>query len=129
LAGTLRRSPTVADIAEYLQITEEQVLEGLEAARVYAAAILSTPVGGDRTTELGETLDAEDHDLELAELRVALGAAFGVLDARDRKILALRFHGNLTQTEIGERVGLSQMQISRLIIRALDKLRVQLLAA
>jgi RNA polymerase sigma-B factor len=126
LTHSLGRSPTVADIAEHLDITEEEVLEGLEGARAYHATSLSTPVGNDGGSELGETLGGEDEGYALAEARIALGPALATLDEREQRILTLRFYCNLTQTEIAEQVGISQMHVSRLITRALGKLRGQL---
>jgi RNA polymerase sigma-B factor len=126
LTHTLGRSPTVADIAVHLKVTEEEILEGLEGARAYSATSLSTPIGPDGATELGETLGAEDHEYQLAEARIALGPALATLDEREQKILTLRFYGNLTQTEIAEQVGISQMHVSRLISRSLVKLRRRL---
>ncbi|GGK95670.1 SigB/SigF/SigG family RNA polymerase sigma factor [Mangrovihabitans endophyticus] len=126
LLHTLGRSPTVADIAAHLKLTEEEVLEGLEGARAYAAASLSTPVGADQSLELGDTLGGEDHEFELTELRMTLGSALSSLDEREQRILSLRFYGNLTQSEIAERVGISQMHVSRLIARSLKRLRTQL---
>ncbi|AGL18062.1 SigB/SigF/SigG family RNA polymerase sigma factor [Actinoplanes sp. N902-109] len=126
LTQTLGRSPTVPDIAKHLNITEEEVLEGLEGARAYSARSLSIPVTEDGSTTLGDTLGETDHDMELAELRVALGPAMATLEERERTILSLRFFGNLTQSEIAERIGVSQMHISRLITRSLAKLRTQL---
>ncbi|MET8279554.1 SigB/SigF/SigG family RNA polymerase sigma factor [Micromonospora sp. NPDC005174] len=127
LLQTLGRSPTVADIAAHLKLTEEEVLEGLEGARAYNAVSLSTPTGdGDRATELGDMLGGEDNEFELAELRVALGPALATLDEREQKILTLRFYGNLTQSQIADQIGVSQMHVSRLLARALTKLRGQL---
>jgi RNA polymerase sigma-B factor len=123
LTHTLGRSPTVADIATHLAITEEDVLEGLEGARAYNATSLSTPISADGTTELGDTLGDTDHEYELAETRVALGPALATLDEREQKILTLRFYGNLTQSQIAEQIGISQMHVSRLLTRALAKLR------
>jgi RNA polymerase sigma-B factor len=124
LLQSLGRSPTVADIAVHLGITEEEVLEGLEGARAYNAVSLSTPTSdGDRATELGDLLGAEDTEFELAELRVALGPAIATLDQREQRILTLRFYGNLTQSQIAEQIGVSQMHVSRLLARALVKLR------
>jgi RNA polymerase sigma-B factor len=126
LSNTLGRSPTVADIAAHLQVTEDEVLEGLEGSRAYSATSLSAPVGPDGATELGDTLGEQDHELELSELRIALGPPLASLDPREQRILSLRFYGNLTQSEIAEQVGISQMHVSRLIARGLGKLRRQL---
>ncbi len=127
LLQDLGRSPTIADIAEHLGLSEEEVLEGLEGARAYNAVSLSTPASdGDRATELGDLIGAEDSEFELAELRVALGPAMAALDEREQRILTLRFYGNMTQSQIAEQVGVSQMHVSRLLTRALAKLRGQL---
>ncbi|MGC4768519.1 SigB/SigF/SigG family RNA polymerase sigma factor [Micromonospora sp. DT44] len=123
LTHTLGRSPTVADIATYLEVSEEAVLEGLEGARAYRTTSLSAPVGADGTLELGDTLGVDDHELDLVDLRVALGPALATLLERERRILSLRFHGNLTQAQIAEQIGVSQMHISRLLTRALVTLR------
>jgi len=124
LLQSLGRSPTVADIAAHLRLTEEEVLEGLEGARAYNAVSLSTPTGdGERSTELGDMLGGEDPEFALAEIRTSLGPALATLDERERKILALRFHGNLTQSQIAERIGVSQMHVSRLLTRTLAQLR------
>ncbi|WP_250002640.1 RNA polymerase sigma factor SigF [Actinoplanes sp. M2I2] len=126
LTHSLGRSPTVADVATHLGVSEEDVLEGLEGARAYNATSLSTPVTADGTTELGDTLGGEDNEFELAETRVALGPALARLDEREQRILTLRFYGNLTQSQIADQVGISQMHVSRLLTRALAKLRSEL---
>jgi RNA polymerase sigma-B factor len=123
LSHTLGRSPTVADVAVHLGVTEEEVLEGLEGAMAYSATSLSTPIGTEGDRELGDTLGGYDHDLELVDVRMALGPALASLDDRDQKIVALRFYGNLTQAEIAEQLGISQMHVSRLLARALLTLR------
>ncbi|MEV6849498.1 SigB/SigF/SigG family RNA polymerase sigma factor [Actinoplanes sp. NPDC051411] len=123
LTHSLGRAPTVADIATHLEITEEEVLEGLEGARAYNTASLSAPLTDDGATSLADTLGDEDHGFELAELRISLGPAIAALDEREQRILAMRFHGNLTQTEIAEQIGISQMHVSRLLTKALAKLR------
>jgi len=128
LTHSLGRSPTVADVATHLGVTEEDVLEGLEGARAYNATSLSTPISADGTTELGDTLGGEDYEYELAETRVALGPALATLDEREQKILTLRFYGNLTQSQIADQIGISQMHVSRLLTKALTKLRGQLAA-
>ncbi|MGW5556117.1 RNA polymerase sigma factor SigF [Micromonospora sp. NPDC003944] len=126
LTQTLGRLPTVADIAAYLDVSEETVLEGLEGARAYRATSLSTPIGSDGNRELGDTLGDDDHEIDLVEIRVALGPALATLPERERQILSLRFHGNLTQAQIADRIGVSQMHVSRLITRSLATLRHRL---
>jgi len=124
LAQQLGRSPTVADIAGYLQRPEDEVLEGLDSARAYSAVSLQTLVGnGEDGTELGDLFGVEDHELALAEFRASLGPALEALGPREQKIVILRFFGNLTQTQIAERVGISQMHVSRLLVRSLATLR------
>ncbi|MFC7534341.1 RNA polymerase sigma factor SigF [Actinoplanes sp. GCM10030250] len=125
LSHTLGRSPTVADIAGHLGITEDEVIEGLEGARAYNSTSLSTPIA-DSGTELGETLGGEDTGFEDAELRIALAPALASLNEREQKIVTLRFYGNLTQQQIAEQIGISQMHVSRLLTKALVKLRGQL---
>ncbi len=126
LTHSLGRPPTVADIAAYLKVSEEEVLEGLEGARAYNASSLSTPVSADGNTELGDTLGGEDHEFELAETRILLSPAMAALDEREQRIVTLRFYGNLTQSQIAEQVGVSQMHVSRLLTKALAKMRKNL---
>jgi len=126
LAQQLGRSPTVADIARHLGISEEEVVEGLEGARAYSATSLSAPVGDESGTELGDTMGSDDAGYALTDFRVSLGPAMAVLDDRERRILSMRFHGNLTQVQIATQLGISQMHVSRLITRSLAKLRRQL---
>jgi RNA polymerase sigma-B factor len=123
LTHTLGRAPLVADIATHLGITEEEVLEGLEGARAYNATSLSTPIGADGTTELGDTLSDGVNDYDNVDLRATLGPALALLDEREQKILTLRFYGNQTQSQIAEQLGISQMHVSRLLTKALGKLR------
>jgi RNA polymerase sigma-B factor len=127
LAQRLGRSPTITDLAEYLQRSEDEILEGLEGARAYSAVSLQTLVGnGEDGTELGDLFGVEDHELALAEFRASLGPALESLTPREQKIIILRFFGNLTQTQIAERVGISQMHVSRLLTKSLAALRGQL---
>ncbi|MEU4398321.1 RNA polymerase sigma factor SigF [Micromonospora orduensis] len=123
LTHSLGRQPTVADIASYLDVSEESVLEGLEGARAYRATSLSTPIGTDGSRELGDTLGGDDYEFDLVDIRVALGPALATLPEREREILSLRFHGNLTQSQIADKIGVSQMHVSRLITRSLATLR------
>jgi RNA polymerase sigma-B factor len=128
LSQRLGRSPSVVDIAEYLNLREDQVLEGLEGARAYSAVSLQTLVGnGEDGTELGDLFGVEDHELALAEYRASLGPALEALDPREQKIVILRFFGNLTQTQIAERVGISQMHVSRMLAKSLKVLRGELI--
>jgi RNA polymerase sigma-B factor len=127
LSQRLGRSPTVADLAEYLRRGEDEVIEGLEGARAYSAVSLQTLVGaGIDGTELGDLFGVEDPELALAEFRASLGPALDRLSPREQKIVILRFFGNLTQTQIAARVGISQMHVSRLLARSLATLRGEL---
>jgi RNA polymerase sigma-B factor len=126
LTHTLGRPPLVADIAIHLGITEEEVLEGLEGARAYNTTSLSTPVGPEGSSELGDTISDGTNDYDGVDLRASLGPALALLDEREQKIITLRFYGNLTQSQIAEKVGISQMHVSRLLTRALAKLRGQI---
>jgi RNA polymerase sigma-B factor len=127
LAQRLGRSPTVPDLAAHLKLTEEEIIEGLEGARAYHAVSLQTPAPtGDRGTELGDLLSSDNNDMELAELRVALAPALATLTEREQRILTMRFYGNMTQSQIAERIGISQMHVSRLLARALATLRGEL---
>ncbi|GAB7039480.1 MULTISPECIES: SigB/SigF/SigG family RNA polymerase sigma factor [Catenuloplanes] len=123
LTHKLGRSPLVADIAAYLGVTEEEVLEGLEGARAYSATSLSTPIGPDGGTELGDTISDENNDYDEVDLRASIGPALAMLDAREQRIISLRFYGNLTQSQIADQLGISQMHVSRLLTKALTKLR------
>jgi RNA polymerase sigma-B factor len=126
LTNSLGRAPTVADVAAHLGISEEEVLEGLEGGRAYNATSLSTPVNDDGALELGDTLGTIDGGFELTDNLVSLGPALATLDDRERTILSLRFYGNQSQAEIGEHLGISQMHVSRLLARAVGKLRKQM---
>jgi RNA polymerase sigma-B factor len=124
LSQRLGRSPTVADIAEHLKRSEDEILEGLEGARAYSAVSLQSLVGnGEDGTELGDLFGVEDHELALAEYRASLGPALEALSPREQKIVVLRFFGNLTQTQIAERIGISQMHVSRLLAKSLATMR------
>jgi RNA polymerase sigma-B factor len=129
LCQQLGRSPSVSDIAAYLQRSQDEVLEGLDGARAYSAVSLQTLVGnGEDGTELGDLFGVEDQELALAEFRASLGPALHALGPREQKIVVMRFFGNLTQTQIAERIGISQMHVSRLLARSLATLRGHLSA-
>ncbi|WP_436535189.1 SigB/SigF/SigG family RNA polymerase sigma factor [Actinoplanes sp. HUAS TT8] len=126
LIQTIGREPTVADIAGHLGLGEEEVIEGLEGAHAYRPTSLSAPIVADGDTELGDTLGARDPGFAETDLHLSLGPALESLTDRERKIVTLRFFGNLTQSQIGEQVGVSQMHVSRLLAQALAKLRTRL---
>ena len=124
------RAPTVAEIATAVDCSEEQVLEALQAAGAYRAGSLDAPRGGNDGEEAGESLadslGDEEAGFERAEERAALAPLLARVSQRERVVLALRFGEDLTQAEIGERIGVSQMQVSRLIRHALIRLRAGL---
>jgi RNA polymerase sigma-B factor len=124
LTGELSRSPTIAELAEATGATEEEVLEALETGRAYSPLSLSVGSSGD-DDELDplESLGDDDHEYEVSEDRAVLEPGLRVLDERERLILQLRFYEGLTQSQIAQRVGISQMHVSRLIRRALEKAR------
>jgi len=124
LSRTLGRQPTVAEIGDAIGRSDEEVLEALEAARAYEASSLQSPLGDDDGGgTLGESMGTEDPGFTGAEQRATLEQLMSALTAREREVLRLRFAEDLTQAEIGERVGVSQMHVSRIIRHALTQLR------
>jgi RNA polymerase sigma-B factor len=124
LTVQLGRSPTIPDLAKAAGVEEEQVLEALESGRAYTSLSLSGGGGsGDDDLDLLEALATEEHQYEISEDRIVLAPGFRALDERERRILQLRFYDGLTQSQIAQRVGISQMHVSRLIRRALEKIR------
>jgi RNA polymerase sigma-B factor len=126
LAQQLAHSPTAAEVADDLGVPEQEVREGLKAAQAYSPASLDAPAGGaagEPGPALGDLLGEEDGELARAELRMTIAPAVAALPERQRRILRLRFAGNLTQDQIAARVGVSQMHVSRLLTRSLRQLR------
>src|SRR2546426_4809620 len=126
LTVELGRSPTIPELAKAANADEEDVLEALESGRAYTSVSLSTSGGGqDDEGELDplESLGAEEPQYEVSEDRAVLAPGFRVLDERERMILHLRFFEGLTQSQIAQQVGISQMHVSRLIRRSLEKIR------
>jgi RNA polymerase sigma-B factor len=125
LTVQLGRSPTIAELAEAAGVEEENVLEALESGRAYSSVSLSPGGASDEEGELDplESLGTEDHEYEVSEDRAVLAPGFKVLDERERRILHLRFFSGLTQSQIAEQIGISQMHVSRLIRRSLEKIR------
>jgi RNA polymerase sigma-B factor len=129
LSGGKQRSPSVSEIAEAVGATEEQVLDALEAAGAYRAGSLDAPRGApgeDGGESLADTLGGDESGFERAEERATLEPLMSRISDRERVVLELRFVQDLTQAEIGERIGVSQMQVSRLIRQALTRLRAGL---
>jgi RNA polymerase sigma-B factor len=128
VSQTLGRSPTVRELAEHLGISQEEVLEGLESANAYST--LSLDAGdsdNDDSLPIVNTLGEEDEALAGVEYRESLKPLLEQLAPRERKILLLRFFRNMTQSEIADEVGISQMHVSRLLARTLAQLREGLL--
>ena len=123
------RSPTVAELAQHLGLTEEEILEGLESANAYSAVSLDAPDGGDDDSPaVADSLGMVDDALEGVEYRESLKPLLERLPAREKKILMLRFFGGMTQSQIAGELGISQMHVSRLLARTLTQLREGLLA-
>ena len=130
LSQRLDRSPTVAELAGCLGVSEEDVVDGLAVGNAYTASSLDSPPpeddGGEGT--LADRLGYEDSALEGVEYRESLKPLLAQLPPRERQIIMLRFFANMTQSQIGEEVGISQMHVSRLLTRTLAQLREGLTA-
>ena len=131
LSTQLGRSPTVTEIAGELGLKPEQVLEAAEAGRSYEAASLDAPVSRDDDdgASLIDTIPGDGSAMELVETRDALVNTWQALPDIEREVVRLRFMEDLTQREIGERVGYSQMHVSRILRRALNRLESSAVAA
>ncbi|MER5352107.1 RNA polymerase sigma factor SigF [Kitasatospora sp. NPDC002551] len=130
LSQQLDRAPTVAELAEHVGITPEEVVEGLTAANGHTAGSLEgSAEDDDGPGPLVEQLGEDDRELALVEDLVALKPLVGALPERERLILSMRFCEDMTQSQIGARLGLSQMHVSRLLSRTLRHLRQGLEAA
>jgi RNA polymerase sigma-B factor len=126
LTGELGRSPTIPEIADALQVTTEEVLEAMEAGRSYRSASLDSPArGDDESAPMSATLGVVDADLAHVDERSQLDSLLSGLPERERTILTLRFVEGLTQSQIAEKLGISQMHVSRLLTRTLDHLRAK----
>jgi RNA polymerase sigma-B factor len=124
LAQQLDRAPTVPELARRLGISNEEVVEGMAASNAYTASSLDAqPEEDDTEGTLADRIGYEDHGLEGIEYVESLKPLIAELAPRDRKILSLRFVANMTQSEIGEELGISQMHVSRLLSRTLGRLR------
>jgi RNA polymerase sigma-B factor len=123
LSQELGRSPSIAEIAQRLDVSEETVLEAMEVSRSYTAASLDAPVDEESgTSRIDRVLGDEDSGFEAIDQQMTVDYLLSTLSERDRTIVTLRFFENMTQSEIAARVGISQMHVSRLLARALDTL-------
>ncbi|MGO1049680.1 SigB/SigF/SigG family RNA polymerase sigma factor [Crossiella sp. CA198] len=128
LSQRLGRAPTPSEIAGHLGLTREEVYEGLEATNAYRSASLDDLlIADDDSVSLGDALGEEDEGLAEVEYRESLQPLLAQLPERERTIVVLRFFGNMTQTQIADRVGISQMHVSRLLGRTLATLREKLM--
>jgi RNA polymerase sigma-B factor len=116
-------SPTVLEIADYLEVDTEQVLEALEAASAQRATWLDAPIDTDEPATIHDTIGCDDQGYALIETSASLAEGIKTLRTADRRVLALRVQQELKQREIAERMGVSQMQISRVLRRISKQLR------
>ncbi|BBH71264.1 hypothetical protein ACTI_79490 [Actinoplanes sp. OR16] len=128
LTSSLARTPTTAELAERLGVSESAVREAVESAAGYAPASLNAPVAGDGLMEFGDLIGEPDEDLEAVTDKLTVTDLLLRLPARERRMLAMRFYGNRTQAEIAAELGISQMHVSRLLSRALSWLREAMLS-
>ena len=128
LTVQLGRSPTIPELAKGASVTEEEVLEALESGRAYSSLSLSAGANQDEEGVLDplESIGSEEPRYEISEGLADLAPGFHALDERERWILHLRFFEGLTQSQIAQQVGISQMHVSRLIRRSLEKIRAEI---
>jgi len=127
LTGDLGRSPTAQELAQYLELDVEQVLDAMQAAHAYGVVSLDSPrtsSGGDEGGTVGDALGEIDERYVLVEDGATIAGALKHLPERERRVLELRFGGDLTQSEIAACIGVSQMHVSRLLRHALEQLRI-----
>ena len=124
IAQDLKRSPTIAEIAEHAHLSEEEVLEAMDAQDAYASMSLDAPFGnGDGGATLNDRIAADGAGFDTAEGWADVGPLLRALPGRERKIVILRFFHDWTQSQIAQELGISQMHVSRLLSRSLQQLR------
>jgi len=123
LGQELGRSPTVAELAKRVGMSEEEILEGLESANAYSPLSLDAPDPSGEVGAVIEQLGDYDDALDAVVDRETVKPLLDKLDARAKRILLLRFFRNMTQSQIAEELGISQMHVSRLLSRTLSDLR------
>jgi RNA polymerase sigma-B factor len=128
LSQSTGRSPTVAELAAHLQVSEEDILEGMESAQAYATLSLdaSSSDSMEDGASLAETLGEEDPGLGEVEVRETLHPLLASLAPRERRIIHMRFYENMTQAQIAEQIGVSQMHVSRLLTKSLAQMRTSM---
>ena len=126
LAALRGRPPSVGELAEYMELSVDQVLEALEAAQAHHSISLDTPreLEEEEAGTLIDSLGAEDRRFALIDAGATIAKAAKHLSERERRVLALRFIYDRTQSEIAERIGVSQMQVSRILRGAIDRLQL-----
>ncbi len=128
LTQELGRAPTVAELSERLGLSSDLVIEGLESANAYNTLSLDAPDAADAdSSTVLDALGADDEALESVEYRESLKPLLARLETREKRILTLRFFRGMTQSQIAEEIGISQMHVSRLLARTLTELRAGLL--
>jgi RNA polymerase sigma-B factor len=125
LKGQLNRQPTVAEIAERLNVSPDDVLEAMEMSPAHTPLSIDATIGsdGEEGRQVAETIGGEDVNLDRVEMRDVLERAMQHLTPRERAIMAMRFYDEMSQSEIAKRLGISQMHVSRLQRAALEQLR------
>jgi RNA polymerase sigma-B factor len=126
--NTLARAPTTAELARYLDVSEDDVRRARECAAGHTPLPLSTPAGAGGHGELGDLVGGWDESMEILADKLTVTELVRVLPARTQRIVALRFYGNLTQAQIAAEIGISQMHVSRLLNQALSWLRTAMLS-
>ncbi|HET6712291.1 MAG TPA: RNA polymerase sigma factor SigF [Actinomycetota bacterium] len=122
LTQTLGRSPTIPELAEHLGVSIDEIADAMDAVQAYSTSSLDTPVGEEGQAPI-DSLGEDDPSIALLDEWSSLAPAVAELSPRDRRVLYLRFFRGLTQSEIAEDVGVSQMHVSRILTQTLEKLR------
>lgn len=125
LTSQLQRSPTIAEIADYLDATVDEVLEAMESSSAYSSVSLEAPSGADDddTPSVINRYATEDSDLAFTDDRIIIEEALASFSPRERDVIEMRFLKGMTQIEIAEKLGISQVQVSRLLRRTLKKIQ------
>ena len=127
LSQDLGRAPRPSEIADQLGVPVADVLEGLEASEAYRSSSLDEMLSSEQgSATVGELVGEADAELARVDFQQALRPVLAELAERERTIVLLRFFGNMTQTQIADKVGISQMHVSRLLAQTLDRLRTRL---